>query len=196
MAGSRIGERPLDPVDAVHRRRASARVVGQGRDGRGVGRRALDVGEDDDRRGLARRELGLERDVGVAALDAGRVDRRRPARPAPVAERDAGDEQDGQRRDQDRDRAAHDGVGDALPARRPGRRPAGPTTGRNRLRRPPLRDSALTRVAEHAQDRRQERQREEHRAEDDERAGDPDASGWPAPRTGAGRTGRSRPRCR
>ena len=33
-----------------------------------------DVGEDDDRRRLARRELGLQRDVGVAALDAGRVD--------------------------------------------------------------------------------------------------------------------------
>ena len=34
----------------------------------------VDVGEDDDRGRLAGRELGLERDVRIAALDAGRVD--------------------------------------------------------------------------------------------------------------------------
>ena len=79
-----------------------------------------DVGQDDDRRRLARGELGLERDVGVAALDAGRVDLGARDALLEAQERAADDEQEGERRDEDGDRTAHDRVGDALPARRPG----------------------------------------------------------------------------
>ena len=116
------------------------RVLGDGRDRGDVRRRPLDVGEDDDRRGLARGELGLERDVGIAALDAGRVDVGAGDALDHVAVRDAGDEQDGQGRDHDLDRVTHDPQGDVLPARRPGRvRPV-------RDRPEPLRDPAQRRA--------------------------------------------------
>ena len=87
----RVGdrERALDPVDALDRRRAASRSRSSAAIVVGVGRRALDVGEDHDRRRLARRELGLEGDVRVAALDAGRVDLGARARPARGAGRAA-----------------------------------------------------------------------------------------------------------
>ena len=87
---------------------------------RSVGR-ALDVGEDDDRGRLARCELGLEGDVRVPALHAGRVDLGAGHALLEAQERAADDEQEGQGRDEDRDRPAHDGVRDALPAGGPGR---------------------------------------------------------------------------
>ena len=116
-AGLRVADRerafdPVDPVEAVDgrgERRDRGDVLGRGRIAR-------HVREDDDRGRLAGRELGLERDVGVAALDPGRVDLSARHALLESQERGAGDEQDGERRDQHGEGAAHDGMRDALPA--------------------------------------------------------------------------------
>ena len=113
------GERALDPVDALDAV-DRGRVVGDGLDVGDVGRCAGDVGEDDDRRRLTRGELGLERDVRVAALDTRRVDLGPRHALFETQERAAEEEQEGERRDDDGDRMAHDRVGDALPACGPG----------------------------------------------------------------------------
>ena len=90
-AGLRVAhrERALDPVDAIEPNQLIAVGVerGDGLDRRG---RARNVGQDDDRRRLAGGEFGVERDVRVAALEAGRVDLRAGHTLSELEERDAG----------------------------------------------------------------------------------------------------------
>ena len=70
------GERALDPVDPVELGQLRRRSRSGRRSFARIRRRALHVGEDHDRRRLARRELGLQGDVGIPALDARRIDLR------------------------------------------------------------------------------------------------------------------------
>ena len=172
-AGRRVvdDERALDPVDPFQRIdppgvRIDRPDVVEARRGPG------DVGQDDDRCRFTGGELGLERHIRIAALDAGRVDLSARDALDEAKERAAGDEQDGQGRDQHRDRAAHDTSSDPLPACRAGDlHPIGdrPEAVAQAVQRPGVHP-----MAEQAEDGGQEGQREHDRAQDDQRPGDPD----------------------
>ena len=132
----------------------------------------LDVGQDRDRRRLARGELGLKRDIRIAALDAGRVDLGTRDALLEPQERAAGDQQDGEGGNEDGDRPTHHGMGDALPTAGSGDFDA--VGDRPEAVPKPGQGQGVDAMAEHPQHRRKERQGEDHRAHDDERTGDTD----------------------
>ena len=165
-----------------------------------------DVGEDDDRRRLAGGELGLERDVRVAALDAGRVDlragtpcwRRRNGVPARSRKASVGTRTtNGRRMTPCATRSQRD----------VGRAPRSRPTGGSGARRPPS-DSELTRwpsipstagrnvsakTTEHSDDERaRDADRADRRGREQEQPGQADRDRDPGERDGLARR-RDRP---
>jgi hypothetical protein len=142
-----------------------------GRDRRFAGRRIPCVEEDHDRRRLTRTELRLERDPGIAAGHAGRVDGRVGDALLEAQVRRADEQQERQHGHEHRDGPAHHAVRNPLPARPLGRRRLPPQS--EPAQQAPHRQRVHPRT-EHAQDGGQERQAVQDGGENDDRAAEPD----------------------
>ena len=142
-----------------------SRVVEQARQVVGAGRRAVGADRDGDRRERALPELALEAIERGARRDAGRQDAGVRGVEPDMQERRAEQEQQGERRDEDRDRPAHDAAREARP------RAVALGSGRDAAHGEPIEVRA-----DHREQGRQQRQRREDRQADDQRPGDPDAA--------------------